>query len=250
MASIIPPSSINDARTQAHVPLIERLGGIDLSPMLVYLIDEVAESALPFLAWQFDILAPWWNALAGTSSQRTLIQEAVPLHRLRGTPYSIAQIVEALGFVAPAIQEGQGAWGGSSWPSSEGWAVFRVNVPKQSVSGASIPVSAAQQSQLLSAIAFMKPQRCVLDALQFIEPTISEQIEVSDALQISVGNNIVEFPVKVSDQITVPAWSVSDTLAPIVYANGRYFCAGWIANGLAQSSVVDSGKVINGTAMP
>lgn len=250
MATLIPPSSINDTRTQAHIPLIERLGAIDLSPMLVYLIDEVAESALPFLAWQFDILAPWWNYLAGTSSQRTLIKEAVPLHRQRGTPYSITQIVEALGFETPVIQEGQDAWGGSAWPAAQGWAVFRVNIPKRATGGASISVSAAQQTQLLSAIEFMKPQRCVLDALQFIEPTISEQIEVSDALQISVGNNIVEFPVKVSDQITVSAWSVSDTLAPIVYANGRYFCAGWTASGAAQSSVVDSGKVINGTAMP
>jgi hypothetical protein len=464
MATLIPASSINDLRTRAHIQLIERLGAIDLAPMLVYEINSVAASALPYLAWQFDILSPWWQLLEDTTSQRSLILQAVPLHRIKGTPAAISQIVLALGFAGPAILEGQNVWGGTGFPSDEGWALFRVNVPKQapqqpgppvtdtisnsglwspsagtlqagmvlavagwggghggrlaqggaggsyaagtyvvtagdaavgyiavrigagslslgsdggdtnfgtsavvapgggsvtaavgtvinaggagasgggggsagphgaglaaSVSaggagdagsggsggsgnviapGASNPsgggggrfsldagvpggaggtpgggggnnalfaglggpgapgqitvtympvivtgvaVTAAQQAQLLSAIDFFKPQRCVLDALQFIEPTIDDSVFVSDSVEVQYGNNIAEHSIPVTDQVTVTAWNVADTLAPLVYADGHYYAAGWIANGLPQSSAVDSGKIINGVPTP
>src|SRR5579864_6144170 len=64
MADLQIPPSINDSRSRAIMDLVKRLGGIDLVPLLVYRIDSAPASALPFLAWQFDILSPLWQALA------------------------------------------------------------------------------------------------------------------------------------------------------------------------------------------
>ena len=64
MAELQIPPSINDTRSQALMDLVERLGEIDLTPLLVYRIDSVPAAALPFLAWQFDILSPLWQTVA------------------------------------------------------------------------------------------------------------------------------------------------------------------------------------------
>ncbi len=64
MAELTVPPSINDARSAALLVLIDRLELIDLVPLLVYRIDSVPAGALPFLAWQFDILSPLWQSVA------------------------------------------------------------------------------------------------------------------------------------------------------------------------------------------
>src|ERR1700730_643027 len=123
MAQLAIQPSINDARSRALLLLIERLGALDLTPLLVYRIASVPDSALPFLAWQFDILAPFWQLLGPPASQfasiddltdidtltsidfltgpgatgpttpsdiqRALLENAIALHRIRGTPAAI-----------------------------------------------------------------------------------------------------------------------------------------------------------------
>ena len=145
-------------RAQGIYALTARLGALDLSPLLLYTLKYAPESAIKWLAWQFDILDPEWqliatsigesianltdipgltdiatldspNSEAGPSdwdSWRALLPQAIPLHRTRGTVAAILSALEALGFPGAQLQEGQNSWGGSSWPASEGWAVFRV----------------------------------------------------------------------------------------------------------------------------
>jgi Phage tail protein (Tail_P2_I) len=138
VATLQPPASINDARAQALMVLIERLGALDLTPLLVYRIDSVPAGALPFLAWQFDILSPLWQLIAPTSpsveasateAARDLVKLAIALHRVRGTPYAVKTALAALGWPGAGILEGQASWGGSSWPASQGWAACRISVP-------------------------------------------------------------------------------------------------------------------------
>ena len=119
MRELSAAPSINDTRTQALLVLIARLGALDLTTLPVYRIDSVVESALPFLAWQFDILSPLWQLIAPVSlgvdaltsidlltdvdnliesgglvseqplteaAERALLMSAIPLHRFRGTP--------------------------------------------------------------------------------------------------------------------------------------------------------------------
>ncbi len=64
MAELQIPPSINDTRSQALMTLVERLGAIDLTSLLVYRIDSVPGGAPTFLAWQFDSFSPLWQSVA------------------------------------------------------------------------------------------------------------------------------------------------------------------------------------------
>ena len=64
MPELSAAPSINDTRTQALLELISRLAALDLTTLLVYRIDSVVDGALPFLAWQFDVLSPLWQLIA------------------------------------------------------------------------------------------------------------------------------------------------------------------------------------------
>jgi P2-related tail formation protein len=144
MPELSAAPSINDTRTQALLELIERLAAIDLTTLLVYRIDSVEAAALPFLAWQFDILSPLWQLIAPVSlgvdaltdidllidvdnliesgglqsaqtlseaGQRELVENAIPLHRFCGTPWAIKQALSSLGWTQVTLLEGQLSWG-------------------------------------------------------------------------------------------------------------------------------------------
>src|ERR1700736_6954946 len=126
MALLQLPSSINDLRSQSLLRTIARLDALDLTPLLVYRLDSAPDSALIFLAGQFDMLDPQWQLAATTSGEsidaltdvdsltdidtllsssgsagpsdfdswRALLRGAIPLHRVHGTPYSIRQALD------------------------------------------------------------------------------------------------------------------------------------------------------------
>jgi hypothetical protein len=197
MADLQAQPSINDLRAQGHLELSARLKNLDLTKILLY-TPNVAPSALPFLAWQFDVLGPFWALLGATNNTLNLIQNSIPLHKLAGTPAAIEQVVTNAGLVLVAIDEGESTWGGDEYPSDEGWAAFRVttlladpegiatsiaadfdSVPDvdllvdwdtlEYISGNLVAVSwdSAQQAALIAAINFFKPQRCVLDRMNY-----------------------------------------------------------------------------------
>ena len=200
MAELQIPPSINDSRSRALMELVKRLGEIDLTPLLVYRIDSVAAGALPFLAWQFDILSPLWQSIApvirsvdtitnvdalididtlteapsvvgmqqdvAIAAERALIKMAVQLHRFRGTPWSIKSALATLGWASVSILEGQSRWGGTQYPANEGWAVFRVMIQLQP--GQTIDPSAPDIAT--ATITFFKPARSLLDSLVFVLP--------------------------------------------------------------------------------
>ena len=163
MANLQAPPSINDARTQALLKLIGRLDGLDLTPILTNRIDSVLDAALIFLTWQWDMLSPEWQLISGGVDIRSLLKAAIPLHSVLGTPAALKQALAALGWTNVTILEGQSSWGGTSWPSNEGWAVFRVLI--QLPPGT--PVTNAVIQQIKSAANFFKPERCWLDAVVF-----------------------------------------------------------------------------------
>jgi len=120
MPELSAAPSINDSRTQALLEVISSRGW-PISTwrlFLIYRIDSVPAGALPFLAWQFDILSPLWPLIArwrfgvdaltnvdllididnlietggvvsGDSlteaAQREMLKSAVPMHRFSGT---------------------------------------------------------------------------------------------------------------------------------------------------------------------
>jgi len=132
------PESIRDENTRALNGLIERLGRLDVTGLLVYLIDNVASSALPHLAEQFHVSGDEGWLLAGTEAdRRTLIKRAIDLHRHKGTPWAVKEAVKALGYLDVALQErlpvvvydGQSAYSGSEdFGGGARWALFDVLV--------------------------------------------------------------------------------------------------------------------------
>lgn len=123
-----PASSINDLRTQAHMQLSARLESIDLTPLLIRTLgSNLPASILPYLIWELDMMVPSVPMQALGVTSQSIIQNALPLHKIMGTPGSIVQALALCGFDA-TLFEGQASWGGSSYPSNQGWAVFRVGV--------------------------------------------------------------------------------------------------------------------------
>ena len=165
---ILPPSLQLDTRSRALLSLAERLGKLDLTPLLVYRLDSLVDAGLVFMAWQFDMLDPNWQLQPGIPSGsqstvfRALLKQAIPLHKILGTPASIIAAIKSIGFDATLL-EGQNSWGGTSWPSNEGWAVFRVLVTLPP----GTPVTAEIIARIKSAANFFKPARCWLDSVVF-----------------------------------------------------------------------------------
>jgi len=55
---ILQPSLAQDLRSKAHLALVDRLGNLDLSSLLVYRIASLIDSAVLAMAWQWDVLNP------------------------------------------------------------------------------------------------------------------------------------------------------------------------------------------------
>jgi P2-related tail formation protein len=125
-----PPSSISDLRTAAHMVLSARLESLDLTPLLIYTLGtNIPTSILPYLIWQYDMMIPGVAMVGLGVTPLAVVQNALPLHKIMGTPASIINALALCGYAGVTLSEGQASWGGSSYPASQGWAVFRVNIP-------------------------------------------------------------------------------------------------------------------------
>ena len=97
MDNLLPAPLAGDPRAVALDALAARLNAIDLTPLLVYMVDLVDASVLPFLAEQFHVMgAEGWAYANDDASRRRLIKSAVELHRHKGTRWAVEQVFETL----------------------------------------------------------------------------------------------------------------------------------------------------------
>lgn len=155
------PSSVADDSARAYNEMAERLGSLDVTPVLVYLIDAVPAATLPVLAEQFRVTRFEWRLAQTESQQRTLIKTAIERRRYRGTPYAIERGLEVLGFGGTVSEWFE--YGGEPY-------YFRVTV--EAVAGRS--VSFADTAELLAMIKEYKNVRSWLDAVMLRIVTPSE----------------------------------------------------------------------------
>ena len=92
----LPPVLAGDERFQTLGTLAARISDIDRSPVLVYLVDQVNASVLPHLAEQLHLLGEGWQFARDDDERRKLLKRAVELHRHKGTPWAIQQVLETL----------------------------------------------------------------------------------------------------------------------------------------------------------
>ncbi|MFT8211441.1 MAG: phage tail protein I, partial [Symbiopectobacterium sp.] len=95
----LPPPLEGDISLRALGRLAARLDSIDLGVLMVYLVDIVDSFALPWLGEQFSLTGDnGWELAESDDVRRTLIKSAIELHRYKGTPWSIREIIRRFGF--------------------------------------------------------------------------------------------------------------------------------------------------------
>ena len=93
-----PPPLASDERFSilAHIAA-ERFAQLDLTALMVYLIDQVDASALPALAEQFHVQGlEGWLFTTDEREKRELIKQAIELHKYKGTIWAVRRVLEIL----------------------------------------------------------------------------------------------------------------------------------------------------------
>lgn len=168
MDELLPPPLAKDQTFQLFSELGKRISALDLSPVLVYDIENVPTAALPVLAWQFSLLdEPAW-ALANTEAKRReLISGAIELHRFKGTPWAVRQIIRRLGYGECTLIEGLGklSYDGSAthdgeftYSGSDRWADFKVVL--------NVALGEEEKMRLRRAVEGVAPARCNLISIE------------------------------------------------------------------------------------
>jgi len=167
----LPPPLASDERMATLVQLVwQQYAETDLSPLLVYLIDVVREPLLVHLADQFHVMGiEGWNLAETPEQQRRLIKDAIALHRLKGTPAALHELVERLGFGRISIQEGisnlnydgQYTYNGHMVHGDpNAWPIYRVILLDRAITN-------DQATALRAALQTFAPARCRLAGLDY-----------------------------------------------------------------------------------
>lgn len=104
----LPPALAGDERFALLTELLnESMAELDMNAMLVYLVDLVKPKLLPYLADQFSLLdEAAWLLAESADARRNLVKNAAELHRYKGTPWAIREVIRLLGFGEITLQEG------------------------------------------------------------------------------------------------------------------------------------------------
>lgn len=92
----IPPVLAADDRFSVLAKIALEAFQIDLTCLLVYLIDSVDVSILPYLAEQLSLVGDGWELAATESAQRAMLKGAIELHRYKGTVWAVKQVFKLL----------------------------------------------------------------------------------------------------------------------------------------------------------
>ncbi|MET0264709.1 MAG: phage tail protein [Duganella sp.] len=152
MADAVPSVLALDLRFAHLAQLSERMASLDLSRLLVNLVDLAEPAALPLLAEQFHIMG-WegWDLATDDGARRELIKSAIELHRYKGTPWAVKQTLAKLGLERVTLIER---------PEGAHWAEFDLDITVFDR-----PVTPAIYPQITQLIDTCKPARSHLRRL-------------------------------------------------------------------------------------
>lgn len=189
---LLPPPLASDERFRILGQIVaQRISEIDLSPLLVYLIDLVTPSALALLGEQFSMSGEdGWNLAESDEAKRALIKGAIELHRQKGTPWAIREVVRRLGFGEVELIEGIGRLRYDGQRRHDGkmihgdpsaWAVYRVILLERAITN-------DQANNLRSVLAAFTPARCHLASLEYQSVPIRYNAQASYDGQFNHGS--------------------------------------------------------------
>ena len=156
----------------------QMLSDYDLGKLLVYVIDDLDASALPFLAEQFDVLG-WkgWRLAKTESDQRELLKRAIELHRYKGTEWAIIEALKSIGFDNAVLKSGVAA-------GYDHWAKFGIDITNLTV-----VLTADSFSDIIAMVNEYKRKVCVLVDVSMgmvIEDTLTVSDDVANAFPAMV----------------------------------------------------------------
>ncbi|WP_110970260.1 phage tail protein [Pseudomonas huaxiensis] len=166
----LPPALAGDERFALLAELLgESMAELDTNAMLVYLVDLLKPSLLPFLADQFSLLdEAAWLLAESADARRSLIKSAAELHRYKGTPWAIREVIRLLGFGDVTLQEGLSGQvrdgtirrdGDHVHGDPSSWPCYRVLLKR--------PITADQGSLIRRLLLSVAPARCRLISLDY-----------------------------------------------------------------------------------
>lgn len=163
-----------DQRYRLLADLGLRLSDIDTAKLMPRLVELVAPEHLPLLAESRSILGADGYCLAESDQmRRRLIKGAYELHRYKGTPWAIREIVRRLGFGEVQLIEGMGNRrhdgtilrdGLYAHGHSDRWAHYRIVLNS--------PITNDQAALLRRTLRAWAPARCVLAALDYTQVSL------------------------------------------------------------------------------
>ncbi|AUH51097.1 phage tail protein I [Chromobacterium sp. ATCC 53434] len=164
----LPPALAGDTRSRILGVLAARISAVDVSGLLVYLVDNVTSSALPLLAEQFSLPGDGWELAESDDARRHMIKGAIELHRYKGTPWAVREVIRRLGLGEATLIEGLAGQLRNGTIRHDGmhvhgevdsWAKYRVVLQQ--------PITNDQAVSLRSALRAVAPARCHLASLEY-----------------------------------------------------------------------------------
>lgn len=171
MSNILASSITNVPHFAAFDILVaKKLSDVELDRLLIYIIDTVDASSLPFLAEQFDVLGYKGMRLATTEAQqREVIKRAIELKRYSGTLWAVEEALKSIGYPDAIITENVGTH------PVHGWAEFRI-----SIDGGANLISADKLDELVKMINVYKGTRNHLKDLTYTIDLGNDDINLID----------------------------------------------------------------------
>jgi phage tail P2-like protein len=168
--TLLPPALARDLSIRVLEDIIRRLSKIDIRPILVYDFAHVEASALDSLAEQFSLTdGDGWDLVESDDARRAMLQNAIELHRYKGTPWAIRELVRRLGFGEIEIIENIGRLnydgrrqynGYMVHGDPDAWPIYRVILLDRALTN-------EQAERLARALASWAPLRCHLASLEY-----------------------------------------------------------------------------------
>lgn len=154
-----------EVKYKALADLSLPLSRLDTSKIMTTLVELLDDAFIPLLAEKWSVTGYDGEFLAESDrSKRELIKAAIELHRYKGTPWAIREVLRRLGFGEIDIDEGlkartyehkfvQGI------PLSDKWAYYAIRLNQ--------PITNEQGQQLRKILRNFAPARCTLAVLDY-----------------------------------------------------------------------------------
>lgn len=164
-----PATIVKDEKFTALADLGKRLNSLDKSQIMTGLVDLVPAEFLALLAEKWSVTGyDGWLIAESDEAKRKLIKRAVELHRYKGTPWAMREIIRQLGFGEVDIIEGlfdkrhDGSFtrdGTYFHGDRSKWTHYRVILQKA--------ITNDQADLLRKTLRVFAPARCVLASLDY-----------------------------------------------------------------------------------